>query len=88
MHRSRTAVLVAALASLALAVAGCGSDDGERRVSLPRTRSQYNWSIGRTVDGEEVLEIKCSSEYAGRTQWQFALCHWGYDFRALLSRAR
>jgi len=66
----------------------CGSDDGERRTSLPRTRSQYNWSIGRTVDGEEVLEIKCKSEIPDRTRWQFALCHWGFEFRALLSRAR
>lgn len=66
----------------------CGTDDGEQRSALPRARSQYNWSLGRTVDGEEVLEIKCPSEYAQRTQWQFALCHWGPEFRALLSRAR
>jgi hypothetical protein len=66
----------------------CGTDDGERRSPLPRARSQYNWSIGRTVDGEEVLEIKCSSDIPDRTRWQFALCRWGFEFRALLSHAR
>jgi hypothetical protein len=66
----------------------CGTDDGEHRSLPARTRSQYRWSIGRTVNGEEVLEIKCSDAYAERTEWQFALCHWGPEFRALLSRAR
>jgi hypothetical protein len=66
----------------------CGPDDGARRSAPSGTRSQYGWSIGRTVDGEEVLEIRCPDAYAARTEWQFALCHWGPEFRALLSRAR
>lgn len=65
----------------------CGTDDGEQRTALPPARSQYTWSIGRTVNGEEVLELRCPDEYAERSQWQFALCHWGFEFRALLSRA-
>jgi hypothetical protein len=69
-------------------LSGCGADDGDRRSALPRARSQYTWSLGRTVDGEEVLEVKCPPEYARRTEWQFALCHWGPEFRALLSRVR
>jgi hypothetical protein len=66
----------------------CGTDDGERRSPLPLAPSQYQWSLGRSVDGEEVLELKCPGEYSRRTKWQFALCHWGYEFRVLLSRAR
>ena len=69
-------------------LADCGPDNGAQRSAPSRTRSQYRWSIGRTVDGEEVLEIKCSDKFAERTEWQFALCHWGFEFRALLSRAR
>jgi len=66
----------------------CGTDDGEHRSTPPGMRSQYHWSIGRTVNGEEVLELKCSDAYAERSEWQFALCHWGPEFRALLSRTR
>lgn len=66
----------------------CGADDGEQRTPLSGTRSQYHWGLGRTPDGAEVLEIRCPDAYAERTEWQFALCHWGPEFRALLSRAR
>jgi len=69
-------------------VSACGADDGEQRTTLSGARSRYQWSIGRTVDGEEVLEIKCSNQGPERTEWQFALCHWGPDFRALLGRHR
>jgi hypothetical protein len=40
------------------------------------------------VDGGEALELKCGTDYAQRTKWQFALCHWGYEFRVLFERAR
>jgi hypothetical protein len=69
-------------------VSDCGTDDGEHRSTVPLTASRYAWGIGRTPDGAEVLEIKCSDAAAERTEWQFALCHWGFEFRALLSRGR
>lgn len=68
-------------------VSDCGADDEERRRDLPLTPSQYRWGLGRTVDGDEVLELRCASEVPQRSEWQFALCHWGFEFRTLLARA-
>ncbi len=67
---------------------GCGAEDGERRAAVPLRPSLYTWSIGRTVDNEEVLELKCSDEPRQRNRWQFLLCHWGFEFRTLMARRR
>jgi hypothetical protein len=65
-------------------VTECGADNAERRSTLPLVTSRYLWAIGRTVNNEEVLEIRCSKEMAERSQWQFAFCHRGFEFRVLL----
>jgi len=66
----------------------CGADNGERLLEVPKVPAQYSWTIGRTVNGEEVLEIRCSDERVERSEWQFGFCHWAMEFRSLFSRVR
>jgi hypothetical protein len=67
---------------------GCGAEDGDRAVRVTLHPSRYSWSIGRTPDGAEVLEVKCAAEPRERNRWQFLLCHWGFEFRSLFARMR
>lgn len=66
----------------------CGTDDGIARLDQPLWRSRFGWGLGRTVDGDEALELRCSTNPRERNRWQFLLCHWGFEFRTLLSRRR
>ena len=67
---------------------GCGTEDGDRIIPIERVPSPFLWSIGRDVNNKEVLEIKCAGERRERTRWQFLLCHWQIEFRALMVRTR
>ena len=67
---------------------GCGAEDGDRVIPVQPHPSRYSWSIGHTVDGAEVLEMKCTSEPRERNRWQFLLCHWVFEFRSLFSRVK
>jgi hypothetical protein len=67
---------------------GCGAADGDRAIRVPLHPSRYSWSIGRTPDGAEVLEVKCAAEPRERNRWQFLLCHWVFEFRSLFARTQ
>jgi hypothetical protein len=66
----------------------CGSDNGQRKVSLVLQPRLYFWSLGHTPDGSEVLEIRCSGNARERDEWQFLVCRSFIELRALYSRKR
>jgi hypothetical protein len=66
---------------------GCGAESGDRTLPVALHPSRYSWSIGRTPDGAEVLEVKCPAEPRERNRYQFLLCHWVFEFRSLFSRS-
>lgn len=68
-------------------ISGWGPDDGVWRRDQPLNASVFEWSLGRTPDLPEVLEVRCSTERRERNRWQFLLCHWGFEHRTLMVRA-
>jgi hypothetical protein len=88
-YNSNDLVLQPQVSTLIEGLAECGTDNGSRRRSLPLEPQFFYASLGRTVNNEEVFEIRCSSTSEERSEWQFLICpSSGSDFRQLYSRRR
>jgi hypothetical protein len=82
-------VLQPQVSTLIESLSECGADNGSRKRSLPLEPQFFYASLGRTVNNEEVFEIRCSSRPEERSEWQFLICpSSGSDFRQLYSRRR
>lgn len=88
-YNSNKLVLQPQVSTLIESLTECGADNGARKRSLPLEPQFFYASLGHTVDNEEVFEIRCSSAFEERSEWQILICpSYGGDFRQLYSRRR
>lgn len=82
-------VLQPQVSTLIESLTECGADNGARKRSLPLEPQFFYARLGRTVNNEEVFEIRCSGTPEERSEWQILICpSYGGDFRQLYSRRR
>lgn len=86
-YNSNNLILQPQVSTLIEGLTECEADNGTRRRSLPLESLFFYASLGRTVNNEEVFEIRCLSTPEERSEWQFLICpSGGSDFSQLYSR--